>query len=102
MIIQAARELVEWIDTLDTDGRTIILGDLNSYASEYSVTNITAAGYVDLALRDIGTGAYSYQFGGKVFSTHTHFRCMRVETGSYPKRISFSCFRPNCILSSQI
>jgi predicted extracellular nuclease len=63
----AAQALADWLatgPTGDTSGRTIILGDLNSYAKEDPIQTLIAAGYDDLAQLLIGPDAYSYVFDG--------------------------------------
>lgn len=64
----AARRLSEWLATDPTDigeSRTLIMGDLNSYAKEDPITALLNAGYVNLADRFLGEGSYSYVFDGQ-------------------------------------
>ncbi|WP_118135759.1 ExeM/NucH family extracellular endonuclease [Oceanicella sp. SM1341] len=65
--LAAALELAAWLDTAPTgekSGRTIMLGDYNSYAMEDPVQALIDAGFVDLAQEFIGEEAYSYVFDG--------------------------------------
>lgn len=66
---EAANILADWLAS-DPTGQgsenTLILGDLNAYASEDPVTNLEAAGYTDLAEAVLGDAAYSYVFDGQI------------------------------------
>jgi predicted extracellular nuclease len=64
----AATALVNWLATDPTnsdDPDFLILGDLNAYAMENAVTNITSSGYTNLIDAFVGSTAYSYLFGGE-------------------------------------
>jgi predicted extracellular nuclease len=64
----AAQRLSEWLATDPTDigeSRTLIMGDLNSYAKEDPITVLLNAGYVNLADSFLGAGSYSYVFDGQ-------------------------------------
>lgn len=65
---QAATALVNWLSTNPTgvnDRDYLIIGDLNSYAKENPITQITNAGYTDLIKQFGGDAAYSYVFDGQ-------------------------------------
>jgi predicted extracellular nuclease len=62
----AAGALVDWLATHPTgalDDDFLLLGDYNSYAEEDPITELTAAGYVDLA--ELFGEPYSYVFDGQ-------------------------------------
>ncbi|WP_396215740.1 ExeM/NucH family extracellular endonuclease [Gemmatimonas sp.] len=64
----AALLLKDWLATDPTDvgeSRTLIMGDLNSYAKEDPITVLLNAGYVNLADSFLGAGSYSYVFDGQ-------------------------------------
>ncbi|GAA2978971.1 putative extracellular nuclease [Microbacterium terrae] len=64
----AAAALADWLATDPTGagaGREIILGDLNSYAQEDPIQELTGAGFTDLLKQFSGTEAYSYVFDGQ-------------------------------------
>jgi hypothetical protein len=64
----AAQRLSEWLATDPTDigeSRTLIMGDLNSYAKEDPISVLLGAGYVNLADSFLGAGSYSYVFDGQ-------------------------------------
>ena len=65
----AATALVNWLATDPTtsgDDDFLILGDLNAYAKEDAITNITGAGYTNLIEAFGGATAYSYVFDGEL------------------------------------
>ncbi|QDL90492.1 ExeM/NucH family extracellular endonuclease [Paroceanicella profunda] len=65
--LAAALALADWLESAPTgekSGRTIMLGDYNSYAMEDPVQALVDAGYVDLAREFIGEEAWSYVFDG--------------------------------------
>lgn len=64
----AAQALTEWLTTDPTQSlqsKSLIIGDLNSYAKEDPIRVIEAAGYVNLLQDKIGDQAYSYVFSGE-------------------------------------
>jgi len=64
----AANELVSWLATDPTgsgDSDILILGDLNSYAQEGTLTNLQNGGFTNLVSSYIGASAYSYVFDGQ-------------------------------------
>ena len=66
---EAARELVDWLDTDPTgsgDEDTLILGDLNAYAQERPIEVLEEAGYTDLARAFEGEDVHSYRFSGQI------------------------------------
>jgi len=66
--VNAATRLREWLSTDPTDigeSRTLIMGDLNSYAREDPVTTLLTAGYSNLADTFLGVGSYSFVFNGQ-------------------------------------
>ena len=66
---QAARALVDWLQTDPTDSGDpdfLIIGDLNSYDHEDPIGVIESAGYDDLVKRFGGELAYGYVFDGQV------------------------------------
>lgn len=66
---KAAIALANWLATDPTgsgDTDVLILGDLNSYASEDPIRALTTAGYTDLAQQLLGNAAYSYVFDGQL------------------------------------
>ena len=65
----AATALVTWLATDPTnsgDKDFMILGDLNAYAKEDAIMNITGAGYTNLIEAFGGSTAYSYVFDGEL------------------------------------
>lgn len=65
----AATALVNWLATDPTasgDEDFLIVGDLNAYAMEAAITNITDAGYTNLIEAFGGSNAYSYVFDGEL------------------------------------
>lgn len=63
----AAERLAAWLDKDPTGqgaGRTIIIGDLNSYDHEDPITTLVRAGYADMERQFSGEQAYSYVFDG--------------------------------------
>ncbi|WP_161635654.1 ExeM/NucH family extracellular endonuclease [Actibacterium mucosum] len=65
----AAAELTEWLAGNPTGSTSpenvLILGDLNAYAKENPVSEITEDGFTDLAAEFIGEDAYSFVFDGQ-------------------------------------
>ncbi len=64
----AATLLAEWLASNPTglgDADTLILGDLNSYAKEDTITVLKDAGYTNLIESRLGEDAYSYVFDGQ-------------------------------------
>lgn len=64
----AANALVSWLATDPTDADdadVLILGDLNSYAQEDTLTNLQNGGFTNLVNSYIGAPAYSYVFDGQ-------------------------------------
>ncbi|WP_162533781.1 ExeM/NucH family extracellular endonuclease [Colwellia sp. Arc7-D] len=64
----AATALVNWLATDPTgssDPDFLILGDLNAYAMEDAITNITNNGYTNLVDAFIGSTAYSFVFSAE-------------------------------------
>lgn len=65
---QAAQRLATWLTTNPTgslDARTLILGDLNSYAQEDPITTLQEAGYASLVDQFQANKGYSYTFNGQ-------------------------------------
>lgn len=62
----AATALLAFLDTEFAGKPTLIIGDLNSYAKEDPITEITDAGYTNLVSEFGGELAYGYTFGGEV------------------------------------
>lgn len=65
----AATALVNWLATDPTasgDEDYLIVGDLNAYAMEDAITNITDAGYTNLITAFGGSNAYSFVFDGEL------------------------------------
>ena len=65
----AATALANWLATDPTssgDSDFLILGDLNAYAKEDAITNLTDAGYTNLIEAFVGSEAYSYAFAAQV------------------------------------
>lgn len=63
-----ATALATWLATDPTDSNdpdVLILGDLNSYAKEDSITALKNAGYLNLVDEFIGEDAYSYGYNGQ-------------------------------------
>jgi predicted extracellular nuclease len=66
---QAAAALADWLATDPTGegaGRELILGDLNAYAQEDPIRELTGAGFTDLQAQFGGADAYSYVFDGQL------------------------------------
>ncbi len=66
--VNAATELAKWLAADPTgtgDADMLVLGDLNSYALEDPITELKAAGYIDLISHFGGEDAYSYVFDGQ-------------------------------------
>lgn len=66
--VVAAQRLRDWLATDPTDigeSRTLIMGDLNSYAKEDPISVLLAAGYANLADAFLGANSYSYVFDGQ-------------------------------------
>ena len=66
--VNAAMRLREWLAADPTDigeSRTLIMGDLNSYAKEDPITALLGGGYTNLADTFLGAGSYSYAFNGQ-------------------------------------
>jgi len=64
----AAKALVQWLATDPTgaaDPDVLLIGDMNSYAKEDPITQMTGAGFVDMIAEQLGAGAYSYVFDGQ-------------------------------------
>jgi predicted extracellular nuclease len=64
----AAKALVQWLATDPTgaaDPDVLLIGDMNSYAKEDPITEMTGAGFVDMIAEQLGAGAYSYVFDGQ-------------------------------------
>ncbi len=64
----AATALVNWLATDPTDADdadVLIMGDLNSYAQEDTLTNLQNGGFTNLVSSYIGANAYSYVFDGQ-------------------------------------
>ncbi len=65
---RAARALADWLNTSPSGaagGGTLVIGDLNSYASEEPVRLLARAGYDDMVARLAGRDAYTYVFDGQ-------------------------------------
>ena len=59
---------MDWLKTDPTasgDADFLIMGDLNSYAMEDTLTNLQAGGYTNLLKAFHGNNTYSYLFGGQ-------------------------------------
>lgn len=66
--VQAAVELMEWIETddyFDADADVLVVGDLNAYAQENPIQMLAAGGYTNLVAQFIGEDAYSYAFSAQ-------------------------------------
>ena len=64
----ASTALANWLATDPTssgDEDFLILGDLNAYALEDAITNLTGAGYTNLIESFAGTQTYSFVFGAQ-------------------------------------
>lgn len=64
----AATALLNWLGTDPTasgDSDVMIIGDLNAYAMENAITNITSNGYTNLVDAFVGATAYSYVFSAE-------------------------------------
>lgn len=62
----ASTALLAWLETEFAGKPTLIIGDLNSYAKEDPIAEITSAGYTNLVAQFGGELAYGYTFGGEV------------------------------------
>ena len=65
---QASTALLNWLGTDPTasgDSDVMIIGDLNAYAMEKAITNITSNGYINLIEAFVGTTAYSYIYSAE-------------------------------------
>ena len=62
---QAMREQLDWLDTIATNGRVLLLGDLNAYRNEDPITLTEARGYTDLLDLWLGDDAYTFVFNGE-------------------------------------
>jgi hypothetical protein len=64
----AAAAIVSWLAKNPTgvaDPDILLMGDLNSYAKEDSITTLTSAGYTNLIKQFVGDSAYSFVFDGR-------------------------------------
>ena len=65
---QAARELVEWLQTDPTgsgNDHVLVTGDLNAYGLEDPIRLMVDRGYRDVVAQHAGEGAYSYVWRGE-------------------------------------
>lgn len=65
---RAAQALADWLKTSPTGvagAGTLVIGDLNSYASEEPVSLLAREGYEDMVARLAGRDAYTYVFDGQ-------------------------------------
>ncbi|QYY28610.1 ExeM/NucH family extracellular endonuclease [Cupriavidus pinatubonensis] len=65
---RAARALADWLGTSPTgvaNAGKLVIGDLNSYASEDPLTVLAREGYEDIVARFAGRDAYTYVFDGR-------------------------------------
>ena len=63
---RAAKALAKWVESRPTgtsSTHALMIGDFNAYAKEDPIAALQGAGLVNLAIRDEGDSAYSYQFG---------------------------------------
>lgn len=66
--VEGAKALANWINTdenLSRSGRTLVIGDLNSYAKEDPIVALEDAGFENMVAKFGGPGAYSYVFDGQ-------------------------------------
>ncbi|MFZ5527114.1 MAG: ExeM/NucH family extracellular endonuclease [Pseudomonadota bacterium] len=66
--LQQAQTLRGFINTLQTaqgDNDVLVIGDLNAYAKEDPIHDLTSNGFVDLSAHFNGPGEYSYVFDGE-------------------------------------
>ena len=62
---QALRGFITNLQTAQADTDVLVIGDLNAYAKEDPVDELTSRGFVDLSERFNGPGDYSYVFDGE-------------------------------------
>ncbi len=64
----AAERLVEWVETkgnpVFANGKTMLIGDFNSYEEEAPIEILVDAGYVDL-VESLGDDAFTFKFSGR-------------------------------------
>lgn len=66
--LAAAQAEIQWLATDPTnsgDADFLVIGDLNAYAKEQPIAAFEGSGYVNLVDSSLGSGAYSYVFGGQ-------------------------------------
>lgn len=66
--VKGAKALASWINTdedLSRSGRTLVIGDLNSYAKEDPIAALEDAGLENMVAKFGGDDAYSYVFDGQ-------------------------------------
>lgn len=66
--VKGAKALANWINTdedLSRSGRTLVIGDLNSYAKEDPIAALEDAGLENMVAKFGGDDAYSYVFDGQ-------------------------------------
>lgn len=66
--VEGAKALANWIKTdenLSRSGRTLVIGDLNSYAKEDPIVALEEAGFENMVAKFGGDDAYSYVFDGQ-------------------------------------
>ena len=63
---QALRAFINTLQTSQADNDVLVIGDLNAYAKEDPIDDLTSRGFVDLSERFNGAAAYSYVFDGEV------------------------------------
>ncbi|HJE90831.1 MAG TPA: endonuclease/exonuclease/phosphatase family protein, partial [Dietzia timorensis] len=66
--VKGAKALANWINTdedLSRSGRTLVIGDLNSYAKEDPIATLEDAGLENMVAKFGGGDAYSYVFDGQ-------------------------------------
>lgn len=63
---QALRGFITNLQAAQADSDVMVIGDLNAYAKEDPVHELTSNGFVDLSERFNGPGDYSYVFDGEV------------------------------------
>ena len=66
--VEGAKALANWINTdenLSRSGRTLVIGDLNSYAKEDPIVALEEAGLENMVAEFEGPDAYSYVFDGQ-------------------------------------
>lgn len=67
--VAQSTELINWLNTdpqLSQVNDVLIIGDLNAYAKEDPITQLTSNGFVNLIEKMGGEGAYSYSYAGEV------------------------------------